>query len=229
MNALTPFTITVDPAVLTDLNRRLQQTRWPDELANAHWEIGTSKPYLQALCQYWQTGFDWSKQQTYLNSFPQYKTTIDGVGIHFIYQKGAGERSVPLLLTHGYPDSFVRFLKLIPLLTQADETGFSFDMIVPSIPGYGFSDKPTQPGMNPERIAGLFTQLMTSVLNYPKFVAHGGDWGGIVTEQMALAHADVLLGIHLTDVPFPHTYMPLANAINLRRFLRSERLYRTPG
>ena len=212
MNALTPFTINIDPSVSADLTRRLQQTRWPNELDNAHWEAGTSESYLQELCRYWQSGFDWPKQQAHLNSFPQYKTTINGVGIHFIYQKGEGKTSVPLLLTHGYPDSFVRFLKLIPLLTKADESGFCFDVIVPSIPGYGFSDIPTQAGMNPGRIADLFTELMTSVLGYPKFVAHGGDWGGIITEQIALHHADTLLGIHLTDVPFQHNYSSLTDA-----------------
>lgn len=110
-----------------------------------------------------------------------------------------------MLLIHGYPDSFVRFLKIIPLLTEPDEDGFSFDVVVPSIPGYGFSDIPTEEGMNPKKIAGLFADLMTKELGYEKFIAQGGDWGGSITEQLALYHADNLLAIHLTDLPFQHT------------------------
>ena len=200
-----PFIITVDPATLDDLNRRLAKTRWPDELDNADWKMGTSEAYLRELCSYWQQTFDWKKQEDYLNTFSHFKTTIDDVGIHFIHQKGKGKTSLPLLLTHGWPDSFVRFLKLIPLLTEADENGFSFDVVVPSIPGYGFSDIPTEEGMNPKKIASLFADLMTTELGYDKFIAHGGDWGGTITEQLALYHADDLLAIHLTDLPFHHT------------------------
>ena len=156
------------------------------------------------MCHYWQNDFDWKIQEEYLNSFAHFKTTVDGIGLHYIHQKGEGKNSIPLLLTHGYPDSFVRFLKIIPLLTKADENGFSFDVIIPSIPGYGFSDIPTESGMNKKRIAELFTNLMTKDLGYEKFVAHGGDWGGGISEQIALYHAESLLGIHLTDIPFEH-------------------------
>ena len=200
-----PFTIAVEQTTLDDLQTRLAQTRWPNQVDNQKWQVGTNETYLQQLCSYWQHDYGWRKQEAYLNTFPQFKTTIDDAGIHFIHQKGKGQTSVPLLLIHGWPDSFVRFLKLIPLLTQADENGFSFDVIVPSIPGYGFSDKPTQEGMDPKKIAGLLAQLMTDELGYEKFIAHGGDWGGTITEQLALYHADDLLAIHLTDLPFHHT------------------------
>ena len=199
-----PFKITFDQATLDDLQTRLARTRWPDEIDNADWKMGTSEAYLQELCSYWQHEFDWKKQEAYLNSFPQFKTKIDGHGIHFIHQKGEGPRPIPLLLTHGWPDSFVRFLKLIPLLTKADENGVSFDVVVPSIPGHGFSDISTKIGMNAKRIANLFADLMTEELGYEKFVAHGGDVGSEVTEQLALYHADALLGIHLTDIPYHH-------------------------
>ncbi|UFH57770.1 epoxide hydrolase family protein [Spirosoma sp. KNUC1025] len=199
-----PFIITVDQPTLDDLQNRLAKTRWPDEIENADWKMGASEAYLQEICTYWQNEFDWKKQEAYLNSFPQFKTQIDGYGIHFIHQKGQGHRSIPLLLTHGWPDSFVRFLKLIPLLTKADENGVSFDVVVPSIPGHGFSDSPTQSGMNAKRIASLFADLMTEELGYEKFIAHGGDVGSEVTEQLALYHADALLGIHLTDIPYHH-------------------------
>lgn len=199
-----PFEIAFDQATLDDLQNRLARTRWPGEIDNADWKMGTNEAYLKKLCWYWQHEFDWKKQEAYLNSFPQFKTQIDGHGIHFIHQKGEGQHSIPLLLTHGWPDSFVRFLKLIPLLTKADPNGVSFDVVVPSLPGHGFSDIPTEGGMNAKGIAGLFADLMTQELGYEKFVAHGGDVGSEVTEQLALYHADALLGIHLTDIPYHH-------------------------
>lgn len=199
-----PFTITVDPAVLTDLQTRLANTRWPDQVDNEKWQLGTDETYLRQFCSYWQNEFNWKKQEAFLNTFAHFKTAVDGIGIHFIHHKGEGPQPIPLLLTHGWPDSFVRFLKLIPLLTKADENGLSFDVVVPSIPGHGFSDIPTQSGMNAKRIADLFTDLMTKELGYEKFVAHGGDVGSEVTEQLALHHTKALMGIHLTDIPYHH-------------------------
>ncbi len=199
-----PFTITVDQSTLDDLRTRLAKTRWPDQIDNQQWQLGTDLTYLQQVCSYWQHEFDWPKQQAYLNTFSHYKTTIDEGGLHFIHQKGEGPQSIPLLLTHGWPDSFVRFLKIIPLLTKADHNGVSFDVVVPSIPGHGFSAIPTESGMNAKRIAGLLADLMTNELGYEKFVAHGGDVGSEVTEQLALYHAHSLLGIHLTDIPYHH-------------------------
>ena len=204
-----PFSIQFDEAVLADLRQRLAATRWPDEIDNDKWEYGTNKSYLQNLCDDWQHSFDWKAQKKYLNSFQHYKTTIDGTSLHFIHQKGKGTTSVPLLLTHGWPDSFVRFLKIIPLLTAADKNGFSFDVVVPSIPGFGFSALPEKPGMNPKKIAGLLDELMTRELGYKKYLAQGGDWGSTITEQLALYHSGSLLGIHLTDVPTQHGLMPV--------------------
>jgi pimeloyl-ACP methyl ester carboxylesterase len=200
------FKINVERSVIDDLKERIAATRWTDEIDNSKWEYGTNKTYLKELCDYWQHDFDWKKQEEHLNSFENFKTTVDAIGIHFIHQKGEGQHSIPLLLTHGYPDSFVRFSKLIPLLTKADENGFSFDVIVPSIPGYGFSDIPTESGMNTKRIAELFANLMTKELGYEKFVAHGGDWGSSITEQIALNYSESLMGIHLTDIPFSHLF-----------------------
>ncbi|MGE7777237.1 epoxide hydrolase family protein [Chitinophaga sp. NPDC101104] len=199
-----PYPINIPPAVLEDLKSRLAKTIWPGELADAGWQYGASEAFLRYLCQYWQHEFDWEKQEAYLRTFSHFKTTIADSGIHFIHQKGAGKNSLPVLLIHGFPDSFVRFLKIIPLLTSADADGFSFDVVVPSIPGFGFSDKPVEPGMHPERIAGLFAKLMAEELGYTSFLVHGGDWGSTITEQIALKHPQLLKGIHLTDVPFRH-------------------------
>lgn len=200
------FEISVDPIVIDDLKKRLAATRWTDEIDNKDWKYGTNEEYLKTLCSYWQNEFDWTKQEAFLNSFQHYRSEIDGVKLHFVHQKGEGPHTVPLLLTHGWPDSFVRFLKIIPLLTKINGKGFSFDVIVPSIPGFGFSDRPVTPGMNPERIAQLFARLMTEELGYEKFVAHGGDWGSSITEQISVQYPDKLLGIHLTDIPFIHLF-----------------------
>ena len=203
------YNINIEQSILDDLKVRIAGTRWTDEIDNGKWEYGTNKKYLQELCNYWKDNFDWKAQEHYLNSFHHYKTRIDNTGIHFLHEKGRGTTTVPLLLIHGYPDSFVRFLKMIPLLTEPDENGFSFDLVIPSIPGYGFSDIPEESGMNTKRIADLFAKLMTKELGYKKFISHGGDWGSGVTEQLALYHENALLGIHLTDIPFQHALAPL--------------------
>jgi pimeloyl-ACP methyl ester carboxylesterase len=201
---VTPFRINIDPSTLDDLGRRIGDTRWTDEVKNAKWKYGTHEVYLKELCHYWQHEFDWKVQEKYLNSFPHFKTTIDDIGIHFIHQRGEGKNPIPLILTHGYPDTFARFLKIIPLLTKTDENGFSFDVVIPSIPGYGFSDIPKEKGVDTKLISGLFVKLMTERLGYEKFVAHGGDSGSGITEDIALYHEESLTGIHLTDVPWQH-------------------------
>ena len=198
------FRINIEQSVLDDLRKRIGRTIFPDEVENSKWWYGTDKFYLKGLCDYWQHAFDWRKQEEYLNSFPHFKATVDGVTLHFIHQKGETKNSIPLLLIHGWPDSFVRFLKVIPLLRKADEHGLSFDVIIPSIPGHGFSDIPTKSGMNTKRIANLFTTLMTDELGYEQFIAHGGDVGSVITEQIALYHPKSLLGIHITDIPYHH-------------------------
>jgi len=206
-----PFRIDIKQEAIDDLKNRLHATRWINEIDNEKWETGTNETYLRKLCGYWENNFDWRKQEIFLNKFNHYKATIDDEQIHFIYEKGKGATSIPLLLIHGFPDWFIRFLKLIPLLTTADENGVSFDVVVPSIPGYGFSEIPKDKGMNTKKIAGLFAELMSKELNYKKFTVHGGDWGSSIAEQLALYHDELLMAIHLTDVPFAHGMMPLHN------------------
>lgn len=201
-----PFKISIGSDVLSDLHRRLQNTRWTNSINNAKWETGTNETYLKELCNYWEKGFDWNKAEAYLNAFSHFKTSIEGTVIHFIHEKGKGARTIPLLLIHGFPDSFVRFLKAIPLLTAADDDGFSFDLVIPSLPGYGFSDIPHEPGMNQQRMASLFAKLMKNELGYSQFIVHGGDWGSIITEQLALNDTQDLKGIHITDVPWYHLF-----------------------
>ena len=204
--SIQPFTISVSPFVIEDLRERLGRARWPDEIPGSGWEYGANLDYMQELCTHWGHGFDWKEQEEELNAFHHFQARIDDFGLHFIHEKGKGRNPIPILLIHGYPDSFVRFLKLIPLLTEPGPDGLCFDVIVPSIPGFGFSDRPAEPGMNVSGIASLFARLMTE-LGYSKFMAHGGDWGGSISEQLAIDFPNRLLGIHLTDVPYRHFFM----------------------
>jgi pimeloyl-ACP methyl ester carboxylesterase len=183
------------------LRERLGRARWPDEIRDSAWQYGTNLSYLSDLCTHWGHGFDWKEQEEYLNGFHHFRGEVDGMGLHFIHERGKSHHTIPLLLIHGWPDSFVRFLQIIPILTAKGPDGLSFDVIVPSIPGFGFSDRPAEPGMNAERIARLFAHLMKDQLGYSRFICHGGDWGSSITLQMARLFPDQLLGIHMTDVP----------------------------
>jgi pimeloyl-ACP methyl ester carboxylesterase len=202
-----PFRIDVAPPILSDLQQRLKNTRWTSQIAGTGWDAGTDPDYLRELVRYWQHDFDWRQQERVLNEFEHFKTRVHGIGIHFIHQRGNGPAPYPLILTHGYPDSFYRFLKLIPLLTdplshggQAED---AFDVVVPDLPGYGFSDKPVKHGAI-FQVNDLWASLMSDKLGYPQFGAHGGDWGSTVTEQLARSHPGSVAAIHLTDVPFGH-------------------------
>ena len=159
-----PFTVDVPQATLDDLRARLARTRWPDEVEGAGWDYGASLPYLQAVVEYWGTRFDWRAQERAMNALPHFRADVDGLGIHFIHARGRGPAPLPLLVTHGWPSSFVEMLPLIPLL--ADPAGHggdpadAFDVVVPSVPGFGFSDRPAQRGMTRSRVATLWARLM---------------------------------------------------------------------
>ncbi|MBD2701228.1 epoxide hydrolase [Spirosoma sp. BT702] len=201
-----PFQINVPQSVLDDLKERLADTRWPDEIKGSDWDYGTNLDYLKVLTNYWLNTFDWRKQEAMLNQFTQYKANVDGLAIHFIYGKGKGPNPLPLVLTHGWPDSFFRMYKIIPMLTDPEWFGKdpadSFDVIVPTFPGFGFSDKPSKPGFNLGRVAELWHKLMTDTLGYQHYVAAGGDGGAAVSELLGQKYPDSVLGIHLTDVAF---------------------------
>lgn len=205
-----PYTVQVAQETLDDLRARLPHTRWPDQVRGADWDYGTNLAYLKELVTYWREGFDWRAQEQAINRFAHFRATVDGFGLHFIHERGTGENPLPILLTHGWPDSFLRMVKIIPLLTDPAAHGGNaddaFDVVVPSLPGYGFSDRPTEKGFSQRRIADLFATLMTDELGYDRFAAHGGDWGGSVTEQLAFNHAASLVGIHLTEVPYNHLF-----------------------
>ena len=204
---ITPFTINVTQDVLSDVQLRLQNTRWSYQVEGTKWDAGTDLNYVRELVAYWQDGYDWCKQEAALNEFAHFKSVVDEIGIHFIYERGKGPNPFPLILTHGYPDSFYRFAKIIPMLTDPASYGGraedAFDVVAPDLPGYGFSDRPPEIG-GVFRVNDFWAQLMTEILGYQRFGAHGGDWGSTITEQLARSHADSVVAIHLTDVPFGH-------------------------
>jgi pimeloyl-ACP methyl ester carboxylesterase len=195
-----PFTIDVSDAVLSDLKRRLAATRWPDEVADASWDYGSNLAYMKSVAEYWSTGYDWRRQEAALNRLPQYRAALDGFHIHFVHVRGKGPSPFPLVITHGWPGSFIEMVKILPLLTDPAAHGGkaedAFDVIVPSLPGYGFSDKPRERGMEPGQIAALWARLMRE-LGYSRFGAQGGDWGSAVSLALGLEHAERIAGIHL--------------------------------
>jgi len=198
------FHMDIPQATLDDLHERLARTRWPDEVEGAGWDYGTNLEYMKELADYWQHTYDWRTHETALNTFAHFKADVDGVGIHFIHEHGKGPNPTPLLLLHGWPDSFYRFHKVIPMFTDPARFGcdpnLSFDVVVPSLPGFGFSDRKV---LTDDAQASLFAKFMAQVLGYQKCIAAGGDVGANITRSLALHHPEVLIGIHLTDVGYP--------------------------
>jgi pimeloyl-ACP methyl ester carboxylesterase len=191
-------------AALDDLEYRLRNTRWPDEYANEAWAYGTNKAYLQELVRYWAEDFDWRAQEDWLNSFDHYKTTIDGLGIHYIHQRSADPDAIPVLLLHGWPGSFVQMLNLVPLLTDPAAHGMpdapSFHVVVASLPGFGLSDAAKAPGLAMEGFAALMNTLMVDELGYPRYGARGSDLGGVTIDQLGRHYPGNLIGAHLTQI-----------------------------
>ncbi len=202
--SLEPFEARVAQALLDDLDARLDRTRWPDPPPGAAGETGIAPGDLRELVEYWRTGFDWRAAEARLNRFAQFRADLGGGRIHFIHERGRGPQPLPLVITHGWPGSVFEMLELIPRLTHPEgfggRAGDSFDVVVPSLPGYGFSDPPAVPGMHPGRIAALWLELMDA-LGYPRFGAQGGDWGASVATRLALAAPGRIAGIHLNYLP----------------------------
>lgn len=201
MGTLRPFVARIDEPILADLKARLLKTRFPDEISNSNWNYGANLTFLKSLAHYWIYEFDWRAQEKKLNQFPQFLVTIDGLDIHFIHVKGTGLNPLPLILTHGWPSSIFELLKVIPLLTNPEDPRDSFDVVVPSLPGFGFSSRPSAAGMSIFKIADIWNKLVTDELHYPKYGAQGGDWGAYVTSYLGFKYAKSLYGIHLSFVP----------------------------
>lgn len=187
-----PFLIDVHAHVLQDLQQRLQNVRWPDEIPASGWKFGTELAYLRSLADYWRRQYDWRAQESALNRLPQFVVPLSGIDVHFIHEPGEGPAPFPLLLTHGWPGSFYEYHKLIPLLTRPSEHGGdsadSFTVVVPSMPGHGFSYRPRQPRFGLREISDTLAALMTRVLGHHRFGCFGYDWGAFVASRLAYAY-----------------------------------------
>jgi len=198
---LRPFRIDVAQPVLDDLRSRLRHTRWPEAAPVDGWQQGVPLAWLQAICRHWAETYDWPQRQALLNRHPQFLTTLDGLDIHFIHVRSAHAGAMPLLLSHGWPGSVVEFQQVIGPLTDPTAHGGSaadaFHLVLPSLPGFGFSAKPQTTGWGVDRIAAAWAQLMAR-LGYPRYAAQGGDWGSAVTSALGALDAAHCLGIHVT-------------------------------
>jgi pimeloyl-ACP methyl ester carboxylesterase len=201
------FAVEVPQATLDDLAERLSRIRWPGELNGPGWEDGTSSAFLRELVGWWRTGFDWRAQEAAINRFPQFQATVDGLGLHYVHVRGRGPAPLPLVLTHGWPSTFYELLPLVPLLTDpaghGGDAADAFDVVIPSLPGYGFSDPLVGPG-SANRVPELWVKLMTDMLGYGRFGAHGGDIGAMVANRLALESSERLIGIHVTRAADPY-------------------------
>jgi pimeloyl-ACP methyl ester carboxylesterase len=201
-----PFIANIPQSILDDLKSRIRNTRWPDEITGSGWTYGASLSYTKELTNHWLNEFDWREIENEINSYPNYIADINGYKIHFIHIKGIGKKSVPLVISHGWPGSFLEMMKLIPLLTTDPE--FSFDLVIPSLPGFGFSGRINKPGCNLWFMASLWHRLMKE-LGYGKFGAQGGDFGAGVSTALALKFPQDLTGLHLNYIP--GSYLPYLN------------------
>jgi epoxide hydrolase len=208
---ITPFRIEIADAALTDLHNRLAGTRWPEREAVDDWSQGIPLAYVQELCAYWRSDYDWRRAERQLNAIPGFRTELDGLDIHFLHARSPHADALPLLITHGWPGSIVELLNVIgPLADPAAHGGDpsdAFHVVCPSLPGYGFSDKPARHGWSIERIASAWTELMAR-LGYARYGVQGGDWGGVVTMEIGARGGDQLAGIHVNT--------PLADPAALR-------------
>jgi epoxide hydrolase len=212
-----PFRIDIPQDTLDDLRARLAGTRWPEAETVADWSQGVPLGYLRELCRHWADGYDWRATEARLNRLPQFRTEVEGLGIHLLHVRSPHPDALPLVMTHGWPGSVVEFLKVIGPLTDptahGGDAGDAFHLVIPSLPGYGFSDRPTQPGWGVERIAGAWAELMAR-LGYRRYGAQGGDWGTSVSTAIAQLDPEHVAGIHLAPPlapPDPATFDDLTD------------------
>jgi pimeloyl-ACP methyl ester carboxylesterase len=230
------FRVSIPDSTLTDLRERLARTRWPDRIPGSQWDYGTDTDYLKELVQYWRTGFDWRATERRINAFENYRAVVDGVGIHFIRVKGRGPNPIPVLIAHGWPSSFLQMLDIVPLLTDPEAHGApgapSFDVVIPSLIGYGFSDIPAERGLSELRMADYFAKLMSEVLGYERYALRGSDVGAEVMIAIARKHPEKVIGLHLTGVrpivfEAPPGLTPAEERFveSVRRWMETERAY----
>ncbi|HEX8732845.1 MAG TPA: epoxide hydrolase N-terminal domain-containing protein, partial [Ktedonobacterales bacterium] len=231
---ITPFSIQVEEEALTDLRARIHRTRWPDQIPGSGWEQGADLDYLRQMLTYWADEFDWRSQEREVNAFHHFRAELDGVHIHFVHERAVGGLGIPLILTHGWPSTFVELLPLVPFLTNPAAHGIAgpaFDVVIPSLPGYGFSERPAHTGINYRYTAALWHRLMRG-LGYARYGAGGGDFGAGVTTFMALDDPAPMIGIHLSNLEIPPYTGPGSQPLSEaeRRFLaRSEAFWQVEG
>jgi pimeloyl-ACP methyl ester carboxylesterase len=197
-----PFSIHVEDAVLDDLRTRIRRTRWPDPVPGEAWSQGTDPAYLRELLAYWGDGFDWRAQERNLNAFHHFRAELDGLAVHFVHERARRGPGIPLVLTHGWPSTFAELLPMVGRLTDPAAHGIdgpAFDVVIPSLPGYGFSERPPQTGVNYRFTAGLWHRLMRA-LGYRRYGAHGADFGAGVATLMALDDPEPVIGVHLSTL-----------------------------
>jgi microsomal epoxide hydrolase len=212
--AIHPFRLAIEDAAMADLRGRLAHVRWPDEAPAAPWRYGTSLDFMRELVHDWRTRYDWRRTEAELNGWPQFRTAIDGIDVHFLHVPGRGPAPRPLLLSHGWPGSILEFMKLVPLLTDPAAHGGdpadAFTVVVPSLPGYTLSFRPGQPRKELAQIGAIFDTLMHERLGYRRYAAQGGDWGAFVTAWLGANRAAHLRGIHLNLMPLKRDAAALA-------------------
>jgi pimeloyl-ACP methyl ester carboxylesterase len=194
---IAPFSANISEEILDDLKTRIRNVRWTDEITNSEWSYGTNQSFLKELCHYWLNSFDWRKVEAEINSFPNFIANIDVYEIHFVHVKGKGENCIPLIITHGWPGSFIEMIKLIPLLTN--DKDLSFDLVIPSIIGFGYSSASKVDGCNSEFVADLWQKLMVE-LGYQLYGAQGGDIGSGISTWLSLKYPDNVMGLHLNYI-----------------------------
>jgi microsomal epoxide hydrolase len=235
MTGIRPFRIDVPDQTLDRIRTRVAEYPWHEMPDDGGWAYGTNLDYMKEFCTYWVDEFDWRKHEAQINHFPHYMAEVDGIDLHFIHEKGSGPASMPLIISHGWPGSVVEFLDIIEPLAHPERFGGSaddaFDIIAPSLPGFGFSGRPPRP-IGPRKMAGLFDTLMTDVLGYDSYLAQGGDWGGAISSWLGYDHAPTCRAIHINIMTMRHPDGPKgpeeeAWAVEFEREQMMEDGYRT--
>ena len=210
MHAIRPFKLEIKEEQIKDLNSRLLNTRLPDQGPGEPWKTGTDLEWFKKLLEFWKKDFDWKNSENKLNAFPQFKTQISDIDVHFLHCEGKGKKNIPLLLMHGWPGSVFEFLDIIPILTDPKsfgiESDIAFTVIAPSLPGFGLSFEPFQKRYGVEEIADCLKKLMVNVLEYKKFCIQGGDWGAMIGSRISYIYPDNILGLHLNMLALIRDY-----------------------
>jgi len=217
MNAIRPFKLEIKEEEIKDLNSRLLNTRLPDQAPGEPWKTGTDLEWFKKLLEFWKKDFDWKNSENKLNAFPQFKTQVSDIDVHFLNCEGQGKRNIPLLLMHGWPGSVFEFLDLIPILTNPKKFGINtdiaFTVIAPSLPGFGLSFEAFQKRFGVEEIGDCLLDLMVNILGYDKFCIQGGDWGSMIGTRISYKYPDQILGLHLNMLALRRDYDPERNIL----------------